>query len=731
MSSKSVKLLHPADVDVPSMVVLESSYERVAKHIAMSDYFFVWRAFCRVVLDVMLKGRGCRVTGLGLFGYTSSSSPGFFLDDKFCQETGTEQKGKANMSVEAMNGKVNFASVADEAKVPSRLAMKVVESALETFKDFVRQGCTVCVSLQPLGFLTCDGRYVTFKFGGEFEERLKDVLNGVKRPTRAVKNLQARRAKIPGMEIAVTKEGEEKDAEKRLGTPSSTDADAGANFLGSDSWPPKVTADEEESSGRKRAGLDKGRGNRDNGNIMSHVPPTPPTPRLTKSAQLRLKADRMKEATKMFKGQDVKRKGAREMASAARMAELKATVNVVRNKISVRAGVYGVRGMGRNLRSMDYDGNGELSKREMNNGFIDLGVKLSKQQVEDLFVYFDSDGSGAVSFEEFMEGLRGETNERRVKVVNWAFDVVDESQNEEVTVSEMKKRFNCRGHPSVVEGTATKEQVLKEFIGQWDKAVKGGVIGREEFVAFYRDIGSAIIEDNDFEGMIENTWRFSIEDCDRREAEEEERLERGGGEEEQERHRGIDEDPYADDIKVVSELIFSPVCNLDDFIVRVGASQVSARPTLTTIQFMSLLKVSSKGKMAVTKATELTDSVIQSVEKGAGVIDIQKLHSLLSLRFGEGGGGREGGIIHAVKAKLLQRAGSDGLRAVSRVMTMMDDDGSKTLTKDELKFGLADWGLQLNIAEVDAIFGFFDRDNSGSISFDEFLKGMRGPMSER
>ena len=84
-----------------------------------------------------------------------------------------------------------------------------------------------------------------------------------------------------------------------------------------------------------------------------------------------------------------------------------------------------------------------------------------------------------------------------------------------------------------------------------------------------------------------------------------------------------------------------------------------------------------------------------------------------------------------MKAKLLQRAGSDGLRAVSRVMTMMDDDGSKPLTKDELKFGLADWGLQLNIAEVDAIFGFFDRDNSGSISFDEFLKGMRGPMSER
>ena len=111
------------------------------------------------------------------------------------------------------------------------------------------------------------------------------------------------------------------------------------------------------------------------------------------------------------------------------------------------------------------------------------------------------------------------------------------------------------------------------------------------------------------------------------------------------------------------------------------------------------------------------------------MIKVEDLHGVLSMRFG--GGGHGGSIIEVVKAKMLQRAGSDGLRAVGRVMKMMDDDGSRTLTKQELKTGLADWGLPLNIKEVDSLFSFFDRDNSGTVSFDEFLKGLRGPMSER
>jgi Ca2+-binding EF-hand superfamily protein len=44
-------------------------------------------------------------------------------------------------------------------------------------------------------------------------------------------------------------------------------------------------------------------------------------------------------------------------------------------------------------------------------------------QIKALFDHFDRDKSGSISFDEFLQGLRGELNDRRRQLVLMAFEV--------------------------------------------------------------------------------------------------------------------------------------------------------------------------------------------------------------------------------------------------------------------------------------------------------------------
>jgi hypothetical protein len=87
-------------------------------------------------------------------------------------------------------------------------------------------------------------------------------------------------------------------------------------------------------------------------------------------------------------------------------------------------------------------------------------------------------------------------------------------------------------------------------------------------------------------------------------------------------------------------------------------------------------------------------------------------------------------IVEKIKAAILRRAGSGGIQAVSRVLRLMDDSGDKRLSRSELKYGLRDFGIDLSQQQTDRLMAYFDRDHDGTISFDEFLRGLAPPLNE-
>ena len=52
------------------------------------------------------------------------------------------------------------------------------------------------------------------------------------------------------------------------------------------------------------------------------------------------------------------------------------------------------------------------------------------------------------------------------------------------------------------------------------------------------------------------------------------------------------------------------------------------------------------------------------------------------------------------------------------------------MDRDELAKGLEDFGAQMSKSSVDELFQFLDKDGSGTVSFDEFLKALRVAISK-
>lgn len=59
----------------------------------------------------------------------------------------------------------------------------------------------------------------------------------------------------------------------------------------------------------------------------------------------------------------------------------------------------------------------------------------------------------------------------------------------------------------------------------------------------------------------------------------------------------------------------------------------------------------------------------------------------------------------------------------------MDDNNSKSIDMSEFRKAVRDFKIDLNDNEIQTVFNAFDRDGSGEIDYDEFVRGVRGPMN--
>ncbi|CAF4074881.1 unnamed protein product [Rotaria magnacalcarata] len=84
--------------------------------------------------------------------------------------------------------------------------------------------------------------------------------------------------------------------------------------------------------------------------------------------------------------------------------------------------------------------------------------------------------------------------------------------------------------------------------------------------------------------------------------------------------------------------------------------------------------------------------------------------------------------LERLRAACLAR-GAQGIKGLSILFRVMDDDRSRKLSFEEFTKGVHDYGLNFSKEEILQLFRLIDIDADGSIDYEEFLRKLRPPMN--
>jgi Ca2+-binding EF-hand superfamily protein len=184
-------------------------------------------------------------------------------------------------------------------------------------------------------------------------------------------------------------------------------------------------------------------------------------------------------------------------------------VDRVRALILKRVGADGFNGLSRSFRTFDKNRDQQLSAAELDAGLSRIGVKLSPAELNTVMAHVDRNSDSGVTVGEFCRTVRGAiTAQCRLDILQVAFARLDASGNGVIELSELAPRYDTARHPDVVAGKKTPEEVLEEFVGDWD-ANGDGRIPLAEWLDYYSNISCTIDNDQYFELMIRNAWHIS------------------------------------------------------------------------------------------------------------------------------------------------------------------------------------------------------------------------------
>lgn len=167
----------------------------------------------------------------------------------------------------------------------------------------------------------------------------------------------------------------------------------------------------------------------------------------------------------------------------------------------------GIIDLQRKFMDMDVDDSKYLDYEEFVNAMAANGFPFTDKHCRALFTYFDRDESGSIDYEEFMDGLREELSPSLLDLINSIYDKLDPAGLDAVDPQKILTYYNAKRHPDVVSRRRTPNDVFQEFVDTFD--VGGEIVGkvtRAEFVRYYKNIATAMSDEEYLARIISSVW---------------------------------------------------------------------------------------------------------------------------------------------------------------------------------------------------------------------------------
>ena len=190
----------------------------------------------------------------------------------------------------------------------------------------------------------------------------------------------------------------------------------------------------------------------------------------------------------------------------------------------VQRGPRGLMSIRRTFMLNDENGDKKIAFNEFEKMFKRYRFNLSQVEINNLFNYFDKDGSGFIDYGEFVNGIVGDLSQFRKDILKLVFEKLNKEETGFITVGQLRECYNPRAHPLVRQGKRSEDEILGDFIdileyhftllnekNDENVDVNEIKIDFDDFCDFYKTISVCIEEDKYFEILVLSVWGIKKE----------------------------------------------------------------------------------------------------------------------------------------------------------------------------------------------------------------------------